>query len=187
MYDRDFWLCTNLNLVWYSSLGTSDPYVKCMLDQEKLFQTRVISKNINPKWDESFDYFLDNPFKPLTFQVMKSTQWERNLFLLILVLVNCINSSYLYLTNRFVSFFLRFLITISLGATITWVKQMWNSWTWNLGSKLFWINDDIRKYIPSPPFFFLGRISRPATFHAAVALGVGLDPGLDYRPSSSLF
>ncbi len=49
--------------------GTSDPYVKCVQGQEKLFQTRVISKTVNPVWGETFATFVDNPFKPIAFQV----------------------------------------------------------------------------------------------------------------------
>ena len=37
---------------------------------DKLFQTRAISKTVNPKWDETFDSFVDNPFRELAFQVM---------------------------------------------------------------------------------------------------------------------
>jgi hypothetical protein len=50
-------------------LGTSDPYLKCMHGQDKLFQTRSIQKTVNPNWDETFDSYIDNPFKPITFQV----------------------------------------------------------------------------------------------------------------------
>ena len=49
--------------------GTSDPYVKCVQGQDKLFQTRVIAKSVNPVWGETFASFVDNPFKPICFQV----------------------------------------------------------------------------------------------------------------------
>ena len=49
--------------------GTSDPYLKCMHGQDKLFQTKSIVKTTNPKWDEHFSVHIDNPFKPITLQV----------------------------------------------------------------------------------------------------------------------
>lgn len=49
--------------------GRSDPYLKCIHGQEKLFQTRVVQKTISPVWKENFISYVDNPFKPLTFQV----------------------------------------------------------------------------------------------------------------------
>ncbi len=55
--------------LFFFVLGTSDPYLKCMHGQDKLFQTRSIQKTVNPNWDETFDSYIDNPFKPITFQV----------------------------------------------------------------------------------------------------------------------
>ncbi|TRY67420.1 hypothetical protein TCAL_09079 [Tigriopus californicus] len=49
--------------------GTSDPYLKCIHGQEKLFQTRVVQKTTSPVWKENFISYVDNPFKPVTFQV----------------------------------------------------------------------------------------------------------------------
>ena len=49
--------------------GVSDPYVKCVQSQDTLFQTRSISKTVNPSWNETFECFVDNPFKPIDFQV----------------------------------------------------------------------------------------------------------------------
>ena len=54
----------------FVSLGTSDPYLKCIHGQDKLFQTRAITKTVNPIWDEIFDSYIDNPFKPITLQVI---------------------------------------------------------------------------------------------------------------------
>jgi Ca2+-dependent lipid-binding protein len=48
--------------------GTSDPYVRCVQGQDKLFQTRSIAKTVNPVWDETFESYIDNPFRPITFQ-----------------------------------------------------------------------------------------------------------------------
>ena len=58
----------NVNVI-YTFIGTSDPYMKCMHGQDKLFQTKSIVKTVNPKWDENFIVHLDNPFKPITLQV----------------------------------------------------------------------------------------------------------------------
>ena len=39
---------------------------------DKLFQTRAITKTVNPKWEETFDSFVDNPFRELIFQVREN-------------------------------------------------------------------------------------------------------------------
>ena len=49
--------------------GVSDPYVKCIHGQTKLFQSKPVAKTVYPLWDETFVMHIDNPFKPLTFQV----------------------------------------------------------------------------------------------------------------------
>ena len=50
--------------------GVSDPYIKCIHGQgSKLFQSKPVAKTVNPTWDETFIVHVDNPFKPLTFQV----------------------------------------------------------------------------------------------------------------------
>ena len=49
--------------------GTSDPYVRCFQGQEKLFQTKTITKTVNPVWQETFASYVDNPFKELELHV----------------------------------------------------------------------------------------------------------------------
>ena len=49
--------------------GVSDPYVRCLHGQDKLFQSRAMPKTVNPSWDETFDVHIDNPFKAITLQV----------------------------------------------------------------------------------------------------------------------
>merc|ERR1711981_1045670 len=49
--------------------GVSDPYVKCLHGQDKLFQSRPIPKTLNPSWDDVFVVHIDNPFQPITLQV----------------------------------------------------------------------------------------------------------------------
>ncbi|CAJ1056822.1 multiple C2 and transmembrane domain-containing protein 2 [Xyrichtys novacula] len=38
--------------------GTSDPYVKFKLEGKQLYKSKVIYKNLNPRWNESFSYPL---------------------------------------------------------------------------------------------------------------------------------
>nr|XP_046250607.1 multiple C2 and transmembrane domain-containing protein 2 isoform X2 [Scatophagus argus] len=38
--------------------GTSDPYVKFKLEGKQLYKSKVVYKNLNPKWNESFSYPL---------------------------------------------------------------------------------------------------------------------------------
>ena len=40
-----------------------------MQGAHKLFQTKSISKTTNPKWNETFDAYVDNPFKEIAMQV----------------------------------------------------------------------------------------------------------------------
>ena len=44
-------------------------YYILMQGHDKLFQTRAMPKTVNPKWEETFDSFVDNPFRELAFQV----------------------------------------------------------------------------------------------------------------------
>ena len=46
--------------------GVSDPYIKCIHGQTKLFQSKPVAKTVNPVWDETCVMHIDNPFKPLT-------------------------------------------------------------------------------------------------------------------------
>ncbi|KAM7002987.1 multiple C2 and transmembrane domain-containing protein 2 [Tautogolabrus adspersus] len=38
--------------------GTSDPYVKFKLEGKQLYKSKVVYKNLNPRWNESFSYPL---------------------------------------------------------------------------------------------------------------------------------
>ncbi|XP_056135240.1 multiple C2 and transmembrane domain-containing protein 2-like [Lampris incognitus] len=55
---RSFLLTVNLkrgqNLVIRDRCGTSDPYVKFKLDGKTFFKSKVVYKNLNPTWNESF-------------------------------------------------------------------------------------------------------------------------------------
>ena len=43
--------------------------MKCVQGNDKLFQTLEKKKTCNPMWAETFVTHVDNPFKPITFQV----------------------------------------------------------------------------------------------------------------------
>ena len=58
----------------FFSLGTSDPYLKCVHGQDKLFQTTEKKKTCSPMWAETFITHVDDPFKPITFQVCLITK-----------------------------------------------------------------------------------------------------------------
>ncbi|KAI4830775.1 hypothetical protein KUCAC02_002388 [Chaenocephalus aceratus] len=55
---RAFLLTINLkegrNLVIRDRCGTSDPYVKFKLDGKTLYKSKVVYRDLNPKWNESF-------------------------------------------------------------------------------------------------------------------------------------
>jgi Ca2+-dependent lipid-binding protein len=36
--------------------GTSDPYVKFKLDGKTLYKSKVVYKNLNPTWNETFSF-----------------------------------------------------------------------------------------------------------------------------------
>lgn len=47
------------------SLGTSDPYVKFKFEGKTIFKSKVVQKNLNPTWNESFAV----PVKDLTQKI----------------------------------------------------------------------------------------------------------------------
>uniref|UniRef100_A0A8B9LCP6 C2 domain-containing protein n=1 Tax=Astyanax mexicanus TaxID=7994 RepID=A0A8B9LCP6_ASTMX len=57
---KSYLLCINLregrDLVIRDRCGTSDPYVKFKLDGKTLYKSKVVYKNLNPVWNESFSY-----------------------------------------------------------------------------------------------------------------------------------
>ena len=52
-----------------SHVGTSDPYLRCVQGQDRLFQTRHVTKTVNPVWGEPFEAYVENPFRKLEFEV----------------------------------------------------------------------------------------------------------------------
>uniref|UniRef100_A0A8C7VUM9 Multiple C2 domains, transmembrane 2a n=1 Tax=Oncorhynchus mykiss TaxID=8022 RepID=A0A8C7VUM9_ONCMY len=48
------------NLVIRDRNGTSDPYVKFKLEGKTIYKSKVVYKNLNPKWSESFSFPLQD-------------------------------------------------------------------------------------------------------------------------------
>uniref|UniRef100_A0A4W3H6V7 Multiple C2 and transmembrane domain containing 2 n=1 Tax=Callorhinchus milii TaxID=7868 RepID=A0A4W3H6V7_CALMI len=57
------------NLVIRDRCGTSDPYVKFKLAGKTLFKSRIIYKNLNPRWDETFTVPVRNLNQKLYIKV----------------------------------------------------------------------------------------------------------------------
>ncbi|MFT7806715.1 multiple C2 and transmembrane domain-containing protein 2-like [Arapaima gigas] len=57
------------NLVVRDRCGTSDPYVKFKLDGKTVYKSKVVYKNLNPKWNESFSYPVQNLDQKLFIKV----------------------------------------------------------------------------------------------------------------------
>eukprot|EP00058_Branchiostoma_floridae_P016503 XP_002601991.1 hypothetical protein BRAFLDRAFT_82577 [Branchiostoma floridae] len=56
--------------------GTSDPYVKFKYDGKQVYKSRIVYKNLNPRWDETFSLPVDDVTKPL---VVKVFDYDRGL------------------------------------------------------------------------------------------------------------
>ncbi|XP_078572963.1 multiple C2 and transmembrane domain-containing protein 1-like isoform X10 [Branchiostoma floridae x Branchiostoma japonicum] len=56
--------------------GTSDPYVKFKYDGKQVHKSRIVYKNLNPRWDETFSLPVDDVTKPL---VVKVFDYDRGL------------------------------------------------------------------------------------------------------------
>ncbi|XP_040005966.1 multiple C2 and transmembrane domain-containing protein 2-like isoform X2 [Xiphias gladius] len=70
---RSFLLTVNLkegrNLVIRDRCGTSDPYVKFKLDGKTFYKSKVVSKNLNPTWNETFSLPVKNLNQKLYIKV----------------------------------------------------------------------------------------------------------------------
>lgn len=51
------------------SIGTSDPYVKFKLDGKTLYKSKVVYKNLNPVWNETFSFPIRNLDQKLFIKV----------------------------------------------------------------------------------------------------------------------
>lgn len=52
-------------------LGLSDPYVKFKICGRLIHKSKTVYKNLNPTWDETFTYLLDDAFEPIQIKVWK--------------------------------------------------------------------------------------------------------------------
>ncbi|XP_036399869.1 multiple C2 and transmembrane domain-containing protein 2-like [Megalops cyprinoides] len=71
---RSFYLLTvtlkeGRNLVIRDRCGTSDPYVKFKLDGKTIYKSKVVYKNLNPSWNESFSLPLRSLEQKLLIKV----------------------------------------------------------------------------------------------------------------------
>ncbi|KAG7473249.1 hypothetical protein MATL_G00093700 [Megalops atlanticus] len=57
------------NLVIRDRCGTSDPYVKFKVDGKTFYKSKVVYKNLNPKWNESFSFPVRDLGKSLYLRV----------------------------------------------------------------------------------------------------------------------
>lgn len=51
-------------------LGLSDPYVKFKIGGRQIHKSKTVYKSLNPTWDETFTYLLDDPFEPIQIKVL---------------------------------------------------------------------------------------------------------------------
>lgn len=45
-------------MIHFNVSGTSDPYVKFKLEGKQFYKSKVVYKNLNPRWNESFSHPL---------------------------------------------------------------------------------------------------------------------------------
>ncbi|XP_072514792.1 multiple C2 and transmembrane domain-containing protein 1 isoform X2 [Salminus brasiliensis] len=69
MYKLDILLKRGHNLAIRDRGGSSDPYVKFKLGKKEVFRSKIIHKNLNPEWDESFCLPVENLNEPLYIKV----------------------------------------------------------------------------------------------------------------------
>ncbi|KAJ8417396.1 hypothetical protein AAFF_G00286230 [Aldrovandia affinis] len=71
---KTFYLLTitlkqGINLVIRDRCGTSDPYVKFKLDGKTFYKSKVVYKNLNPTWNESFSFAIKDLEQSLYLRV----------------------------------------------------------------------------------------------------------------------
>jgi Ca2+-dependent lipid-binding protein len=62
-------LVSGHNLVAMDKSGTSDPYVKFKQGSRLLFKSRIVHKELNPMFDETFLVPIEDPFQPINVKV----------------------------------------------------------------------------------------------------------------------
>ena len=51
------------------SCGTSDPYAKFYWKSKQVFKSKIVYKELNPVWDETFILAIDDPSIPVDIKV----------------------------------------------------------------------------------------------------------------------
>jgi Ca2+-dependent lipid-binding protein len=51
--------------------GTSDPYVKFKQGGRLLFKSKIVHKELNPTFDETFSVPIEDPFQPINIKVRR--------------------------------------------------------------------------------------------------------------------
>lgn len=69
-FQLDVQLHEGRDLVVRDSCGTSDPYVKFKIGNKQVYRSKIIFKNLNPKWEETFSIAIDDIHKPITIKVL---------------------------------------------------------------------------------------------------------------------
>lgn len=67
-------LVSGHNLTAMDKSGTSDPYVKFKQGGRLLFKSKIVHKELNPIFDETFSVPIEDPFQPINIKV----RWERS-------------------------------------------------------------------------------------------------------------
>jgi Ca2+-dependent lipid-binding protein len=62
-------LVSGHNLVAMDKSGTSDPYVKFKQGSRLLFKSRIVHKELNPIFDETFIVPIEDPFQLINVKV----------------------------------------------------------------------------------------------------------------------
>jgi len=57
-------------------LGLSDPYVKFKTGGRQIYKSKTVYKSLNPTWDETFTYLLDDPFEPVQIKVKNNSYFN---------------------------------------------------------------------------------------------------------------
>ena len=47
------------------SVGTSDPYIKFKIGNRIVYKSKIVTKSLDPKWDEHFVIPIEDVFQPV--------------------------------------------------------------------------------------------------------------------------
>lgn len=69
-------------MLFFFSSGTSDPYVKFKLDGKTIYKSKVVYKNLNPTWNESFSLPVKDLNQKLYIKVTSPSQADHQVMFL---------------------------------------------------------------------------------------------------------